>query len=270
MEKWIPQFIDSLLKQDFKDFDLVIVNDGLSSEKLKIFEGLFSCKLLASNSSIAKNRNSGFSLLLGSGYRYVVFADSDDLMANNRISNCKLLLEDYEIVVNDLALINSDGVFIRDQYLSDRLGNFKKIHPYEIFDYNFVGLSNSSARVEILNDITIPDNIEAVDWYLFSTLLNRGHHAVFTSSTSTLYRQHTSNILGFHQLDEKKITFLAEQKYLHYSYLQKHSKQHRYRFVEFSKLLDKLKDPIFKKEYLKRINEQMPDNPFWFEAIKPD
>ena len=270
MEKWIPQFTESLLKQDFKDFDLVIVNDGLGLEKLKLLDHKFNCKILPSSRSIAKNRNTGFSSMLKSGYRYVIFADADDLMAKNRISFSKELLDNYDIVVNDLTIINSNGEHIMDQYLSGRLGNFKKIHLNEILDYNFMGLGNSSARVEILNNITIPEDIKAVDWYLFTILLNRGHHAVFTSSTSTLYRQHHSNIVGLHQPDENNTILLAEQKYLHYLYLQKLSQHHRNRFIEFSKLVIKLKDPIFKKKYLKKINDQMPEYPFWFESIKPD
>jgi glycosyltransferase involved in cell wall biosynthesis len=270
MEKWIPQFTESLLKQDFKDFDLVIVNDGLGLEKLKLLDHLFNCKILPSSSSIAKNRSTGFSSMLKSGYRYVIFADADDLMAKNRVSSSRELLDNYDIVVNDLTIINSNGEHIMDQYLTGRLGNFKKIHLNEILDYNFMGLGNSSVRVEILNNLTIPEDINAVDWYMFTILLNRGHHAVFTSSTSTLYRQHQSNIVGLHQLDENNTILLAEQKYLHYFHLQKLSQHYRNRFIEFSKLVIKLKDPIFKKKYLEKINDQMPECPFWFESIKPD
>ena len=270
MEKWIPQFTESLLKQDFKDFDLVIVNDGLDLEKLKLLDRKFNCKILPSGGCIAENRNTGFSSMLKSDYRYVVFADADDLMAKNRISLSKELLYTYNIVVNDLTLINSDGEHIKDQYLSGRLGNLKRIHLNDILDYNFIGLSNSSARVEILNNITIPEDIEVVDWYLFTILLKRGHHAVFTSSTSTLYRQHPSNLLGFHQPDENNIILLAEQKYLHYFYLHELSEHHQNRFIEFSKLRIQLKDSIFRKKYLEKILDQLPEYPFWFESIKPD
>jgi hypothetical protein len=100
-------------------------------------------------------------------------------------------------------------------------------------------------------------------------LLSRGHHAVFTSSTSTLYRQHDSNILGFHKPDENNIDILAERKYLHYFHLQTLSDHHQKRFTEFNNLIEKLKDPDFKKNYLKKINDQIPEYPFWFESIKP-
>ena len=45
MERWIPQFAESLFKQDFKDFDLIIVNDGLGLEKLKLFDQMYNCKI---------------------------------------------------------------------------------------------------------------------------------------------------------------------------------------------------------------------------------
>lgn len=270
MEKWIPQFTESLMKQDFKAFDLVIVNDGLSLGQLQLLDELFNCTILSSFGSIVKNRNEGFARVLNSGYRYVVFADADDLMEENRISHSKELLGHSDIVVNDLKIIDSQGENILDKYLSRRLGNLKRIHSNEILDYNFMGLGNSSARVQILKDITIPDDVKVVDWYLFTILLNQGHNAVFTSSTSTLYRQHHSNLVGFHYPDENNIMSLAEQKYLHYLHLQKHSQHHHKRFIEFTNLLTKLKDPVFRRRYLEEINDQMPESPFWYESIKPE
>lgn len=270
MEKWLPEFAESLSEQDFSDFDLVIVNDGLHVKQLKVLDQKFNCKILPSSSSIADNRNTGFAWLINSGYRFVIFADADDLMDKNRLSQCRELLQNNEIVVNDLNLVTSEGERIKKNYLAERLGEFKKIQLNDILDYNFMGLGNSCLRVELLNDINIPENIEVVDWYLFTILLSRGHHAVFTSSTSTLYRQHHSNILGFHQPDENNIDLLAERKYLHYYHLQTLSDHHQKRFTEFTKLVEKLKDPIFKKIYLKKINDQLPEHPFWFESIKPD
>lgn len=269
-EKWLPEFAESLSEQDFSDFDLVIINDGLDVKQLKVLDQKFSCKILPSSGSIAGNRNTGFAWLINSGYRFVIFADADDLMDKNRLSYCRELLQTNEIVINDLTLVTSNGESITKNYLAERLGEFKEIQLNDILDYNFMGLGNSSVRVEILNDINIPEDIEVVDWYLFTKLLSRGHHAVFTSSTSTLYRQHDSNIIGFHQPDENNIDLLAERKYLHYYHLQTLSDHHQKRCTEFTKLVEKLKDPIFKKIYLKKINDQMPEYPFWFESIKTD
>jgi hypothetical protein len=270
MEKWIHEFADSLSHQVFQDFDLVMINDGLENRLLKVLDQKFNCKILPSSGSIAGNRNTGFAWLINSRYRFVIFADADDLMDKNRLRHCRELLQNHEIVVNDLTLITSKGEIIKKNYLAKRLGEFKEIQLYDILDYNFMGLGNSSVRVEILNDLNIPEDIEVVDWYLFTTLLSRGHHAVFTSSTSTHYRQHHSNILGFHQPDENNIDLLAERKYLHYYHLQTLSEHHQKRFTEFNNLIKKLKDLNFKKKYLKKINDQIPEYPFWFESIKPD
>lgn len=270
MAKWINEFAVSLKEQDLKDFDLIIVNDGLDSKELKTLEQKFNCKILPPGKNIAGNRNIGFSYMVKNEYQFVIFADADDLMVKNRLSHCRELLHNNEVVVNDLTLVTIKGDIIKKNYLAERLGEFKEIQLNDILDYNYMGLGNSSARVEILKNIIIPDDIEVVDWYLFTILLNRLHHAVFTSSTSTLYRQHQSNILGFHQPDENNIDLLAELKYQHYYHLQTLSDHHQKRFTEFSKLVENLKDPIFKKIYLKKIKDQMPEYPFWFESIIPD
>ena len=270
MGKWIHEFADSLSNQDFQDFDLVMINDGLDLKQLKVLDQKFNCKIIPSSGSFAGNRNTGFAYLIKNGYRFVIFTDADDLMDRNRLSHCIELLQNNEMVVNDLTLITSKGERIKKNYLAERLGEFKKIQFNDILDYNFMGLGNSCARVEILNEIIIPEDIEAVDWYMFTMLLKRGHEAVFTSSTSTLYRQHDSNISGFYKPDETNIGILAERKYLHYFHLQTISDHHQKRFTEFNNLIKKLKDHNFKKKYLKKINDQIPEYPFWFESIKPD
>lgn len=269
MEKWIDEFADSLSKQDFPDFDLVMINDGLDLEQLKGIGQKFNCKILTPSGSIAGNRNKGFSYIVKNGYRFVIFSDSDDLMGKNRISLCRELLKDYDIIVNDLTVINSKGKTITAHYLSRRLKDRQSIRLEDILDHNIIGLGNSSVKAEVLNGIVIPDELKVVDWYLFTKLLSRGCKAVFTSSASTLYRQHESNILGFHRPDTHNIRSLIQQKYRHYYHLQNLSSHHKKRFAEYDQLIQNIKDPVFLESYLKQIREELPDFPFWFESVKP-
>jgi glycosyltransferase involved in cell wall biosynthesis len=113
MEKWIHEFADSLSHQDFQDFDLVMINDGLDLKQLKVLDQMFNCKILPTSGSIAQNRNTGFAYLIKCGYRFVIFTDADDLMDRNRLSHCRELLQNNEIVVNDLTLVTSKGKVLR-------------------------------------------------------------------------------------------------------------------------------------------------------------
>ena len=270
MEKWILEFTETLLKQDFLDFDLVIVNDGIDLSKLKLLDQKFNCKLLPPCRSIARNRNTGFAYLIKSGYRNVIFADSDDLMQSDRISTCRSFLQESEIVVNDLTIMSSNGELLKENYFGHRMGEKQDIHLSDILDHNMMGMSNTGLRAEILNGIIIPEEIEVVDWHLFTILLNRGHKTIFTSTTSTCYRQHDHNMHGFHRPDDKNIITLARNKYLHYYHLQHLSSYFNERAKDYDRIRHKLNNPDFREQYLKNINDQHPENPFWFECIKPD
>ena len=79
-EKYIFNCINSILEQDFNDFQLIIINDGSTDDSEKIIRKLIKNKnnviyKKIKNSGVAHARNVGLGYAVG---EYIAFVDSDD------------------------------------------------------------------------------------------------------------------------------------------------------------------------------------------------
>lgn len=269
MEAWLPDFADSLRRQDSDAFDLVIVNDGLDPESLADQIAGCNAAILEPAGGIAANRLTGFRHLLKAGYSHTVFADTDDRMSPDRVRVSVQLLSEYDIVANDLDIMGTDGEIITRGFWSGRLDDMTRIHKKDILDSNVIGLGNSSVRTSMLEELVIPDDIQAVDWYLYALLLEKGHDAVFTTRTTTLYRQHDANILGAatEEIDESTLKKWIRIKTAHYRALKELSDAYRQKHAFYSELESKIDEPGMLAHHIASRSGRDGGNPFWFEMV---
>lgn len=145
---YLDDFFASLQNQTYKEFDIIVLNDGYGNLKsikekypfLKIIE-------LKSSQTIAKNREYGINYCIEQGYNVIVFGDSDDYFSKSRIEESLKLLNDCDIVVNDLSLFNCQG-FIEKYYISNRFLNGTHIKIDDIKCKNIFGLSNTAIKTK--------------------------------------------------------------------------------------------------------------------------
>lgn len=202
-EKYLNFFFDSLSEQTNKDFDLIIVNDGLKN--FNFYKDLYSnLNIISINSSYspAKNREVGINYCIDQKYDFLIFGDSDDYFQNNRIEKSLELLKITDVVVNDLSLFNSNGVYEK-KYLSNRIKNLDKITVEFIKDKNIFGMTNTAIKMNNLEKVKFEEKILAVDWFFFKNLLNKGLNAIFTNETISFYRQHKKNTVGLNVENNK-------------------------------------------------------------------
>ena len=97
---YIKETINSVLNQDFNNFEIVVVDDGSSDDSFEVVNSIKDHRLQIfsqSNSGVERARNFGFSKSLGS---FVVFLDADDLMTRNRLSKqLEVFKTDEELVL---------------------------------------------------------------------------------------------------------------------------------------------------------------------------
>lgn len=217
---YLKDMLDSLVKQTVKEFDLVVVNDGLEefSRFIKDYNEKLNIVELTSIKSPAKNREMGINFCIKEGYEFLVFGDSDDYFSNNRIEKSVELLGSFDIVVNDLTLFEKDEV-LEDKYLSNRLDNRVTVDFDFIKNKNIFGLSNTAISLKGLSFVDIPESLIVVDWYFFSVLLLNRKKAIFTNETITYYRQYAGNLVGLKDLSKESHVRGLNVKKIHYNAL---------------------------------------------------
>ncbi len=268
-EKFLTDFFHSISLQNFQHYDLVIVNDNcpdwqrwnknFPNERIKLIDGI---------NSIAGNREIGINFALKQ-YKKLIFADADDLFSINRFQSCVELLEEHPIIVNEVFLMNDAGSVFIENYFSSRIKCGTKLYSDFFYEKNIAGMSNSAICTNcIKSHINIPEDLIAVDWFLFSQLLLDGNYIFFTCDSHTFYRQHDKNTIGFKNITQERLKQIIITKKNNYKYLSRNHGKFSPYLNYFSEMENKIKDNNFLKEMIKKIKEVNLLNPFWWEEVK--
>ena len=101
VEKYICQCVASLLKQDFDDYEIIIVNDGSTDKSIEIIRRTFNP--LPKHTKIIDRPNGGLSCARNTGFKeacgdYVWFIDSDDWIKENILADIVCSLDGCDIL----------------------------------------------------------------------------------------------------------------------------------------------------------------------------
>ncbi|MHA1470936.1 MAG: glycosyltransferase [Candidatus Asgardarchaeia archaeon] len=128
-EQYIKEALESVLNQTFKDFEIIIVNDGstdctlkIIEETMKNFDGEYQIISNEKNMNCPVSRNIGNNLARG---KYIGVVDGDDISLPHRFEKQVEKLEDnpqYSLVSAPAFKMDKDGVCNGEiiQYAKDR------------------------------------------------------------------------------------------------------------------------------------------------------
>lgn len=140
VEKHIVNCLNSLKNQTFKNFELIIVNDGSTDNTKKRIEDFFANNSCFKNIKIINQSNKGVSAARNIGIKnsrgkYICFIDSDDMIHKEFLSYLygTMVLGKTDFCISSFKVVNEDveyGDLIKDGEL-----NLKKI---KINQYEFM------------------------------------------------------------------------------------------------------------------------------------
>lgn len=203
-EQFLRQSIDSLLNQTWKDFELIIVNDGSSDSSAKIIRSYQDNRILSLDNEV--NRGLIFSLNRGIGSasgRFIARMDADDIALPYRIERqLQFLRENPNIAIcgsSTYHLLNNKLTFKpshseHDEIACWMLFNSALVHPTLMFR------ASVFENEEIIFDSAFP---HAEDYELWSRLLFK-HKMVVLKEPLLQYRIHKNQVTNKHnqvQLD---------------------------------------------------------------------
>ena len=94
-QRFIEASIRSVIEQDYKNIELVIINDGSTDKSLLKVNDLKDSRIQIfsiKNHGVSHARNYG---IKKANSQYICFLDADDFWYENHLSELKLLLESY-------------------------------------------------------------------------------------------------------------------------------------------------------------------------------
>ncbi|MCY6330695.1 glycosyltransferase family A protein [Bacteroides fragilis] len=77
-ECFLKDFLSSLKEQSYKEFDLIIVNDGFEVGEFKNLLCNLNVVEIKFSSTFSKNREYGLNYIKRAGYKYLILCDVDD------------------------------------------------------------------------------------------------------------------------------------------------------------------------------------------------
>ncbi len=278
---FLSDYFASIKFQDTSEFDILILNDGLKGNFI-FNDNRITIINIQEKTTPAKIRMKGIRYALENGYKNLILSDSDDYFSSNRVSVSINELKNNDFVFNELCVVNSKKKIIQrslyEKFLKHDLQNLQ-LDYLKIIDRNIFGLGNSSVRTNVLKEMSIPDDIIAVDWWVFSVILLNQSKGSFVNEAITYYRQHENNIVGArNQLNILQLTNGIIVKKIHYKNLFLYCKNHGFKEAEkiYNNKLEEivdlerfLQDSDFQNNYIKVINENYNSiyNGWWSEIL---
>ena len=212
-QKYLAEFLDSLLNQQFVSINLIVSDDGSTDSTLSIlndYKSKFNKFTLVSGPKEGAARNY-LSLLKLSSSEYVAFADQDDIWdANHLIDSIhRLKNEDKTPALSYCAMRefdNASGRTIRIWPAKDSILNINSILLQNYARGCTIVMNRSAA--DLLNSIN-PKRLLMHDWWALLIIYTHGI-VKFGFEPELAYRLHDSNQIGIPSPFRSRLNFLIQ------------------------------------------------------------
>lgn len=132
-EKYLKKCLDSLVNQTYKDFEIIVVNDG-STDKSSNIISKYQKKY--KNIIVIDKENEGLSMARNRGVqktsgKYIIFVDSDDYVSNKLLEEVDKKIDDSDILRFQIATENEVYTKVNEYHEE----GFESMCGYDAFKY---------------------------------------------------------------------------------------------------------------------------------------
>jgi len=132
-ELYIENTLKSVLNQNFKNFEIIVVNDGSTDTSIDKIKSIKSSKFKiynTDNNGVSHARNYGISLAKG---RYIALLDADDYWHNNHLTELNTTIKKFPEAG---IFCNNYEIYYRRDFIKPAQFSFSySTHPILINDY---------------------------------------------------------------------------------------------------------------------------------------
>ena len=132
-EKYLKKCLDSLVNQTYKNFEIIVVNDG-STDKSSNIISKYQKKY--KNIIVIDKENEGLSMARNRGVqkssgKYIIFVDSDDYVSNKLLEEVDKKIDDSDILRFQIATEDEEYTKINEYHEE----GFESMRGYDAFKY---------------------------------------------------------------------------------------------------------------------------------------
>jgi len=207
-EDFIIRTLDSLEQQSFKEFEIVVVDDGSKDKTLSTLidyknQSTMNLNIISqTNQGVSSARNNG---LLNSNGRYITFIDSDDYVSCDYLGKMvnELVRSKKDVVLCGFDIVTTDKILLRkynDRYkyaLPDNESR-KALYKYITGDI-YLRAGNFIVKKTILtdNDIKFPVNVKyGEDQEVFMKMLYYAKDVAYIEESLYFYVDRPSSVMN--------------------------------------------------------------------------
>jgi hypothetical protein len=196
----------------------------------------------------------------------IVCYDMDDVPEPAGLKRHYECLASCDISYGDMSLIDENGnqthrTFYEGCGVPDSVSSVD-----DLTSRNFMGFSNTAFRpaAGATAASAIPDDVTAVDWWFYSSILEQGHSAQRTAGPVVAYRTHDANILGGKMAtDLDNLSRRCAIMRTHFAHLPASPLR-----IKYDRRVAKLQLAIAKEpDQVCRLMQSLPPSGVWFEEV---
>ena len=268
-EKYIERCLNSILEQNYNEFELIVINDGSKDKSLEIlkdYQNKFPQIITLidqENTGVAKTRNNAIKMAKG---KYIMFIDNDDFIDKDYIETFVKAAEkeDFDVVLGGYRRPNEKGEIIKELKLPQEewakfmiFAPWARIYKKEYLIQNDIEFLSTNIGEDVFFNIQamlISEKIKIIDYIGYNWFFN-------TESVSNTTQKNIQNLQVFELLNSC-YNVLKEKNILekNYEIVEMYFIRYIVWFLLFS--TKKVKYNIIKTEYekiFKWLEERFPN-----------
>lgn len=210
-EKFVEQAVESVIKQTYRQWELIIINDSSTDNTRKVI-----CNLAQKderirfyenevNIGVSKTRNKAVNLARG---EWVAFLDSDDMWAEEKLQHQMELIDKQ----NNVQLVFSGSAFVNENgKMADYVLHVpERIGYKDLLKQNLISCSSVLVKKEYVKKYVMPGDKLHEDYTVWLRILQNEEYAYGIDEPLLIYRM-SSNSRSSNKIEAAKMQYRVYQ-----------------------------------------------------------
>lgn len=207
VEKYLEQCIESIINQEYKNLEIILVDDGSSDKCSNIIDNYAQKddRIKAfhkENGGLSDARNYGLDRATGN---YICFVDSDDFVEKDFISSMYNNIKKYKVDIvacNSYEFYNKNKIKVSNYLNIEKLYNKIEASKYlYIIGYYNVGVWNKMYEKKIWEQVRFPVGKKSEDVFVMPKVIDNSNGLYYSSIPKYYYRQREGSITNSNNIN---------------------------------------------------------------------